>query len=104
MSPLYKLLHNNNVQINWNKQCQETYDTIKRDITSNQVLFHYSLQLLITADASHNLVAGVLSHKIDDLKSMCSISRGLSKSKKFIVHPIKKHCLFCYKIETSFNR
>lgn len=84
MSPLYALLQKNNNFV-WSRKCQESYDTIKAEITSDRVLAHYNPQLpiVLTTDASGSAVAGVLSHQIgNDLKPIAFVSRALTKSEK----------------------
>lgn len=84
MEPLYHLLRKDSKFV-WTHACQEAYECIKRDITSDLVLTHFnpSLPIILTTDASADAVSGVLSHKIDrSLKPIAFVSRSLSKSEK----------------------
>lgn len=57
-----------NIQFRWHIWCLKAYDTINADVISDEVLVRYNLGLpiVLTIDDSNNVVAGVLSHKIDD--------------------------------------
>lgn len=82
MSPLYKLLQKD-VKFQWSDSCEKSYNKIKEQITSDQVLVHYNpdLPIVLTTDASSNAVSGILAHKFSDgLKPIAFISRALSKS------------------------
>lgn len=85
MSPLYKLLQNN-VKFDWSEKCQQTYDSIKREITSDKILVHFNpkLPIVLATDASKNAVAGVLLHQYSDntTKPIAFISRSLSKTEQ----------------------
>ncbi|KAI8117110.1 Retrovirus-related Pol polyprotein from transposon 412, partial [Lucilia cuprina] len=84
MVPLYELLQKGN-KFNWSNQCQKAYDTIKSDVTSDQVLVHFNPQtpIVLTTDASDNAIAGVLSHNIGgNLRPISYVSRALTKSEK----------------------
>ena len=43
MVPLYELLQKGN-KFNWSNQCQKAYDTIKSNVSSDQVLVHFNLK------------------------------------------------------------
>lgn len=84
MSPLYELLRKN-VKFIWSKECQQAYDFIKSEITSDQILVHFNADtpIILTTDASNNAVAGVLSHKFScGLKPIAFVSRALTASEK----------------------
>lgn len=84
MLPLYDLLKKENKYV-WSKECQRAYDTIKSDVTSDQVLVHFNpnLPIILTTDASGSAVSGVLSHKLENnLKPIAFVSRALSKSER----------------------
>lgn len=85
MTPFYKLLQKN-VDFEWNRECHDAHDKIKKEISSDQVLVHFNpdLPIVLSTDASNNAVAGVLSHAFQDgqLKPIAFVSRALSKSEK----------------------
>ena len=51
---LYHLLKKD-VKCSWSQECQQAYDTIKEDITSDKVFVHFNpkLPLVLTTDASN---------------------------------------------------
>lgn len=83
MKPLYSLLEKDKKFI-WSNECQNAYEQMKIDVTSDQVLVHFNpaLPVILETDASKFAVAGVLSHKFPDgsKKPIAFISRALSKS------------------------
>ncbi|XP_037931955.1 uncharacterized protein K02A2.6-like [Teleopsis dalmanni] len=72
-----------NTKFVWSEQCQDAYECIKKDITSDQVLTHFDpeLPIILTTDASNSAVAGVLSHEFskNDCKPIAFVSRALTK-------------------------
>lgn len=85
MVPLYHLLQKN-VKYEWSTNCQDAYEEIKRDITSDKVLVHFNpkLPIVLTTDASNKAVAGILSHvyKNNDLRPIAFVSKALSKAEQ----------------------
>lgn len=84
MDPLYQLTQKN-VPFVWNQKCQNAYDLIKQDVSSDQVMVHFNpkLPIILTTDACDTSVAGILSHRFPDgLKPVAFISRSLSKSER----------------------
>lgn len=84
MIPLYRLLQKN-VKFFWSKECEEAYKNIKKEITSDKVLIHFNpkLPIFLTTEASDFAVAGVLSHKINNvLKPVAFVSMAQSKAEQ----------------------
>lgn len=83
MKPLYALLEKDTEFI-WTKSSQESYEQMKKEVTSDQILVHFNpdLPVILETDASKFAVAGVLSHKFPNgfKKPIAFISRALSKS------------------------
>ncbi|XP_055922719.1 uncharacterized protein K02A2.6-like, partial [Eupeodes corollae] len=85
MAPLYNLLKKD-VKFQWSKTCQEAYELLKQDVTSDQVLTHFNpkIPIVLSTDASNSAVAGVLSHIFANgvRKPIAFISRALSQTEK----------------------
>lgn len=83
MKPLYHLLEKN-VDFNWTSECQNAFESIKKEICSDSILFYFdpSKKIVLTTDASNTAVAGVLSHEFDNnyYKPVAYISRALNKA------------------------
>ncbi|XP_055910799.1 uncharacterized protein K02A2.6-like [Eupeodes corollae] len=82
MFPLYELLRKN-IKFIWSEECQKSYELIKSEVTSDQVLVHFNpdMPIILTTDASSNAVAGVLSHKLNEgSRPIAFVSRALTKS------------------------
>lgn len=62
LAPLYELLKVGSKYV-WSSQCHRAFDSVKKVLTSSEVLMHYSpeLPLVLTADASSVGVGAVLS-------------------------------------------
>lgn len=65
--PFNKLLQKN-VPFLWSKQCEKSFQTIKTQIASDNVLCHFDprLPLVVASDASSHAVGAVLSHIFPD--------------------------------------
>lgn len=85
LKPLYDLLQKNH-KFYWNRECQKSFNTIKKDIISDNVLIHYSrdMPLRLACDASQNGIGAVLSHILPDGsdRPISFISRVFSKAEK----------------------
>ena len=62
MYPLYNLLKN--TPFDWNRACQDSFLTIKKEITADSTLIHFDskLPLVLTCDASAVGIGAVLAH------------------------------------------
>lgn len=83
MIPLYKLLRKD-VKFSWTKQCQEAYEAMKKEISSDNVLVHFDpkKKVILTTDASNTAIAGILSQEFSDnsRRPIAFISRSLNKA------------------------
>lgn len=83
MAPLYALLKKEN-QFLWTKTCQNAYEAIKKEVTSDQILVHFNpeLPIVLETDASKVAVAGILSHRMrnGEMRPIAFVSRSLSPS------------------------
>lgn len=83
MHPFYELLRKDSKFV-WSQNCQNAYETMKRDITSDQVLIYFdpALPIVLTTDASNNAVARILCQRLSDgsMRTVSYVSRALSKS------------------------
>ncbi|XP_061704165.1 uncharacterized protein K02A2.6-like [Cydia pomonella] len=63
LTPLYNLLKAG-VNFVWSNECQAAFDSVKKAMSSSEVLVHYSsdMPVVLTADASSVGVGSVLSH------------------------------------------
>lgn len=75
MTPLYKLLRKN-MNFSWSSECQKAYETMKREISSDNVLVHFdpSKPIVLTTDASNTAIAGIchmifMTVRVDQLLS-----------------------------------
>lgn len=85
MSPLYELLRKD-VRFKWTVKCQEAFDALKEEVTSDKVLVHFNpkVPIVLSTDASNSAVAGILSHVGADgtKKPIAFVSRALSQSER----------------------
>ena len=85
LSPLNQLLRKG-VKFHWTKECQESFDLIKRNLCTAPVLAHYDpkLPLVVACDASPYGVAAVLSHRYQNgsEKPIAYASRTLTQAEK----------------------
>jgi transposase InsO family protein len=85
LSPLYRLLHNNNMW-NWSSECKQAFKTSKDVLISYPVLVHYDSDraLVLACDASPYGVGAVISHVMDDgtERPIAFASRTLSKAEE----------------------
>lgn len=83
--PLYQLLRGN-VRWNWTESQNIAFEKIKKLITSDRVLIHYSMELplKLSTDASQYGVGAVLSHVMPDKmeRPIAFISRCLSAAER----------------------
>ena len=65
--PLYQLL-NKDVEWKWTKQCQNSFEKIKEEITSPKFLTHFraDLPVKLVCDASQVGLGAVLAHQMPD--------------------------------------
>jgi len=85
MDPIYQLLRKG-VEFKWTNQCQNVYQQIKEEVSSDHVLVHFNpkLEIVLTTDACNTAVAGILSHKFEygSLKPIAFVSRALQSSER----------------------
>ena len=107
--PLYELLKKE-VQWKWSTKCQEAFETIKKEITSDKFLVHYKpdLPLKLVCDASQVGVGCVLAHVMPDgtEKPIAFASRSLNKAEiaysqiekegLALVYGVKKFHMYLY--------
>lgn len=82
LNPLYNLLHDD-VQFEWDKKCQQSFEDIKAELQSDKVLMPYDekLPLILATDASPFGISAILSHKTSvGERPIAYASRTLSKS------------------------
>lgn len=67
LEPLHKLLRSGNKWV-WDKNCENSFNALKREMASDKILVHYSpkLPLILATDASPIGVGAVISHKMPD--------------------------------------
>ena len=85
---MYKLLKAN-VQFKWTNKCEESFQQIKKILTSDQVLTKYDPKkpLVLETDASPTGLGAILSHEIDGkLKPIAYMSHTLSKAEQNYSH------------------
>lgn len=65
--PLNKLLQNN-VHFKWDKNCEKSFQSVKREMQSDNFLVHFNpkLPLILATDASPYGVSAILSHICED--------------------------------------
>lgn len=84
-SPLNDLLRKYQ-RFRWTAQCEEAFQSVKREITSDTVLMHFDPDLPVTlaTDASPVGLGAVISHKLPDgtERPISFASRSLSKSER----------------------
>ncbi|XP_054259583.1 uncharacterized protein K02A2.6-like [Macrosteles quadrilineatus] len=109
LKPLHKLLQKGNKYV-WNEQCEQSFQQIKKVISSDTVLCHYSpeLPLVLATDASPVGLGAVISHRFPDgtEKPIAFASRTLTKpEEKYsqidkeatgIIWGLKKFFTYCY--------
>lgn len=85
LSPLYKLLRKD-VKFDWNEDCDRAFQTIKKTITSDNILCHFDpdLPVVLTCDASNKGIGAILSHRFPngDCKPMAFASRTYNKAEE----------------------
>jgi transposase InsO family protein len=85
LKPMHNLLKKNIVW-NWNSECNEAFEKIKKILTGKNVLAHYNpnLPLVLSVDSSAYGVGGVLAHRYSDgsERPICCVSRTLSDAEK----------------------
>ena len=83
--PLHRLL-DKNARWSWEKHHEQAFNSLKKLISSDDVLVHYDekLPLVLTCDASPYGIGAVLSHKFADgsEKPIAFYSRTLSKAER----------------------
>ena len=82
-SPFYELLKTD-VRFSWNKECEKSFNTIKKMLSSSPVLCHYNedMKLGLACDASAIGIGAVLFHILPDgtEKPISYASKTLSRS------------------------
>ena len=85
LSPLYKLLQEG-VVFKWSKNCEESFNEIKKELSSETSLVHFNpkLRIKLATDASREGIGGVLKHIFPDKteRPICFVSRTLTKAEK----------------------
>lgn len=85
LKPVYDLLQKN-VNFIWSKECDKSFEIIKRDIISDNILIHFNrkLPIRLACDASQNGIGAVLSHILPNGsdRPITFISRVYSKAEK----------------------
>lgn len=83
LHPLYQLLKADTDFI-WSKECQNAFNTMKKDIVSDTVLVHFDpkLPIVLTCDASKHGIGAVLAHVMPDgiQRPVAFASRTLSSA------------------------
>ena len=107
--PLYNLLKSN-TSWDWTKQCQESFDKIKLEITSPNFLVHFNqdLPVRLVCDASQVGLGAVLAHVMPDgtEKPIAYASRTLNSAEKnysqiekeglALIYGVKKFHIYLY--------
>lgn len=85
LRPLYDLLKKGR-QFEWSKECETSFNEIKRVIASDAVLTHFNpnLPLYLSTDASNRGLAAVLTHRMlsSEERPICFASRRLLASEQ----------------------
>lgn len=85
MQPLYNL-QLKNVKFDWNQECQIAFESMKKEICSENVLAHFdpNQTIMLATDACNTSVAGVLFHRYQDgsERPVAFISRALNSSER----------------------
>ncbi|XP_031784109.1 uncharacterized protein K02A2.6-like [Nasonia vitripennis] len=85
LSPIYKLLKKDTPFV-WSKECEQSFNEIKRELAADRNLVHYDpdLEVKLTCDASNVGIGSVLSHVLPNReeKPICFASRTLTKSER----------------------
>ncbi|CAH8601572.1 unnamed protein product [Schistosoma rodhaini] len=83
--PLNQLLMAN-AKWHWTKECQYSFDEIKRILSSKLLLTHYNpnLEIIVAADASNYGIGAVISHRFPDGKEkpIAHVSRTLNPAER----------------------
>ncbi|CAH8670750.1 unnamed protein product [Schistosoma haematobium] len=83
--PLNQLLMANTTW-HWTKECQDSFDEIKRILSSKLLLTHYNpkLEIIVAADASNYGIGAVISHRFPDGKEkpIAHASRTLNSAER----------------------
>lgn len=85
LRPIYDLLKKDQ-SFDWNADCQQAFEQIKKIIASDTVLTHFNpnFPIALTTDASNKGISAVLSHTMPngDERPICFISRTLLPAEK----------------------
>lgn len=85
MCPIYKLLQKD-VNFVWDKECNDRFVEIKKDIVKNVVLSHFNpkMKIVLTCDASSYGIGAVLSHILPsgEERPVAFCSRTLTTAEK----------------------
>ncbi|XP_052748659.1 uncharacterized protein K02A2.6-like [Galleria mellonella] len=109
LNPLYTLLQKN-IKFIWSKECETSFQELKKEICSEKVLtpFHTHLPITLATDASPVGFGAVLSHIMPDNKerpiafasrSLTSAEKGysqLDKEAEALIWGLKKFFHYCY--------
>lgn len=109
LSPLYQLLQKK-MKFIWSKECQSSFETLKKEICSDKVLtpFQVNLPVTLATDASPTGYGAVLSHVMPDRteRPIAFASKSLSKAEKgysqldkeaaALIWGLKKFFQYCY--------
>ncbi|XP_052751504.1 uncharacterized protein K02A2.6-like [Galleria mellonella] len=109
LNPLYTLLQKN-IKFIWSKECETSFQELKKEICSEKVLtpFHTHLPITLATDASPVGFGAVLSHIMPDNKerpiafasrSLTSAEKGysqLDKEAAALIWGLKKFFHYCY--------
>lgn len=68
MHPIYQLLKSKNQKIEWNPECEQAFQAIKKELLSPRVLCYYNpkLPIVLICDASNVGVAAIIAHEYPD--------------------------------------
>lgn len=106
LHPLYELLHKKR-NFSWTKQCNDVFNDIKQEITTDRVLTTFSphLPLILATDASPHGLSAVLSHKMPDgsERPIAFASRTLSKAETNYSHIIKEATAIFWGVQKFFH-
>lgn len=84
IKPLYDACKNKT--LNWNKTCQQSFDWVKKQITSENILtlFNPEEQLVLACDASNYGLSAILSHRFKngDERPIAFASKIIPKSER----------------------
>lgn len=115
LHPLYNCLEKGKFE--WTSKCEEAFNNIKRELTSEKVLIHFDPEkpIIVTTDASPYGISAVLSHRTDEEidRPVCFASRTLTACEKnysqldkeglAIIFGIKKFFEFLYGFEFTLQ-